>query len=56
MSGKFCAECLGKDVHWISLDRLADCWDERLLNQQYREDCVRDPYFSGICLPREVAA
>lgn len=33
MSGKFCAECLEKDVHGIPLRRLADRGDERLGHQ-----------------------
>ena len=45
MSGKFCAVCLGKDVHWISLLRLADRRDESELYLYYRVVSVQIPYF-----------
>lgn len=45
MLGKFCAECLEKDVHGIALHSLADCWGERRLRLSYRWECVRGPYF-----------
>src|SRR5262249_15544466 len=40
MSGKFCAECLEKDVHGAPLHKLTDCWDEWRLHRYYRRDCV----------------
>ena len=46
MSGKSCAECLGKDVHWASLHRLADCRSKSQFYLYYSAICVQHPYFS----------
>jgi transposase len=45
MSGKFCAECLEKDVHGTPLHRLADCWYKWIYRLYYRWDCVCGPLF-----------
>ena len=45
MSGKFCAVCLGKNVHWTSLRRLADCCGESTVCPFNLDNSVYGPYF-----------
>src|SRR5262245_7125175 len=46
MSGKFCAVCLGKDAHLISLHRLADCCGESTVCLYNLDNSVQNPYFA----------